>query len=325
MKNIAVVCGGYSKEEVISLKSAGQIVQSIDAAKFKTFTVLINKKEWVVKASDADIPIDKNDFSFTHQGQKVKFDAVFMAIHGTPGEDGKLQAYFEMMNIPVTTCNSFVSALTFNKYACKSFLGDYGVLTANAVLLRKNNHYAEDEIIDSLGLPVFVKPNNGGSSFGVTKVKAVDQLHDAIHKAFEEDTEIILEEFIEGREFTCGVFINDESDYVLPLTEIVSKNEFFDYQAKYEGFCDEITPARLGADETAECQEIAYDIYKLLNCNGLVRIDFLYKNEKFYFMEVNTVPGVSKESIIPQQIRAYGLTETEFYTNLIEDAINRAG
>lgn len=323
IKTIAVVCGGYSKEEVISLKSAEQIALSIDATKFKVYTILINAKEWVAKTQDGDIQINKNDFSFIYKEAKINFDGVFMAIHGTPGEDGKLQSYFEMLNIPMTTCNSFVSALTFNKFATKAYLKEYNIPTAKAVVLRKNQNYSDSELVDFLGLPIFVKPNNGGSSFGITKVKEVSQLTDAINKAFDEDYEVILEEFIEGKEFTCGAFQSEGKNMVLPITEIVSKTEFFDFMAKYEGLADEITPARLSSKETVECQILTLEIYKLLNCSGVVRIDFLMRNNTFYFMEVNTVPGMSKESIIPQQVIAHGLTVSDFYTTLLDEAIGQ--
>lgn len=324
MKTIAVICGGYSKEEIVSLKSGEQIAQAIDPKRFNVYKVLINKTGWSVLTEKAQLTIDKNDFSFMLDGNKIVFDAVFMAIHGTPGEDGKLQSYFEILNIPITTCNSFVSALTFNKFATKNYLKEYGILTAKAVLLRKNQPFVESDIIKQLGLPIFVKPNNGGSSFGVTKVKEVGQLVEAIEKALVEDIEVILEEFIEGQEFTCGAFVSATENLVLPITEIVSKTEFFDYKAKYEGLSDEITPARLSKDQTAECQSLTREIYTILNCNGVVRIDFLLRNNKFYFMEVNTVPGMSKESIVPQQVRAFGLTVTQFYTKLIEDALQRS-
>lgn len=324
MNTIAIVCGGYSKEEIISLKSAEQIAQSIDSTLFKIYTVLINKNTWVVKLEAGDAPIDRNHFSFIQNGEKIHFDAVFMAIHGTPGEDGKLQSYFEMLDIPVTTCNTFVSALTFNKFACKLHLKEFGFLTAKSVVLRSEELVDQKTIIKTLGFPMFVKPNNGGSSFGVTKVKESHELLPAIEKAFAEDAEIIIEEFIEGREFTCGAFKSKDEEIVLPVTEIISKTEFFDFEAKYEGLSDEITPAEITKEETEECQKLTSRIYDILSCNGVVRIDFLQRDNEFYFMEVNTVPGMSTESIIPQQVRAHGLTVTEFYTKLINDAINRS-
>ncbi len=321
MKKVAVVCGGYSKEYVISIKSAEQIAKTIDADLFEVYTVSVTQNEWVTKVNGADLPIDKNDFSFVLNGQKIIFDVVFMAIHGTPGEDGKLQSYFEMLNIPVTTCNSFVSAITFNKYASKLYLKEFGILTANSVLLTKGvSDIDTTKIIKKLGFPMFVKPNNGGSSFGVSKVKTEEELLPAIEKAFAEDYQIIIEEFIEGREFTCGVFKDNGKNTLLPITEIVSKNDFFDYQAKYEGFADEITPADLPEQQFAECQKLTSDIYNLLNCSGIVRIDYLQKDDKFYFMEANTVPGMSAESIIPKQAKAYGISLTDLFARLINNA-----
>lgn len=325
MKNIAVVYGGYSKEEVVSFKSAEQISEAIDKSKYKVYKVLINNNIWQVNTLTGDLPIDKNDFSFINQGNKVTFDAVFMAIHGTPGEDGILQSYFSMLNIPLTTSNSFVSSLTFNKFATKTYLKEFNIETAKAVVIRKNDVINEEAIVEQLGLPIFVKPNNGGSSFGVTKVKEIGQLKEAVEKALIEDTEAILEEFIEATEVTNGVYLSNGVINVLPITEIVSKTEFFDYEAKYEGLSDEITPARLSEEETQKCQALSKEIFQLLNCSGVVRIDYLKRDDTFYFMEVNTVPGMSGESIIPQQVRATGMTVTDFYSLLIEDAITRTG
>jgi D-alanine-D-alanine ligase len=323
MKTIAIVCGGYSKEEVISLKSGEQIAQTL-GSRFKVFTVLITRQQWVVKHQGGELPIDKNDFSFILNGEKIKFDVVFMAIHGTPGEDGKLQSYFEMIGIPFTTCNAFVSALTFNKYACKLFLKEFDILTADAILLRKGDAISADEIEGRFGFPVFVKPNNNGSSFGVSKVKSQSELLPAIEKAFAEDDEVIIEPFIKGGEYTCGVFKSKTESFVFPPTEIVSKTEFFDFEAKYTpGMSDEITPARLPESQLTRCKELSSEIYDLLGCKGVVRVDYLLKNGKFYFMEINTVPGMSKESIIPKQTIVYGLPIIDLYTKLIEDALTR--
>ena len=323
MKTIAIVCGGYSKESVISLRSAEQIASVIES-EYNVYTVYITRESWSVKINDAFYPIDKNDFSFTLDGKKIVFDAVFMAIHGTPGEDGMLQSYFDMLNIPYTTCNPFVSALTFNKYACKLFLKEYGIDTAEAILLRRNQPYSVGEIEKKCGYPMFVKPNNGGSSFGVTKVKQPTDLQSAIEKAFAEDSEIIIEQFIEGGEFTCGVFKTATESIVFPPTEIVSKNEFFDVEAKYTpGMSEEITPARLSDADMKACQSLTLKIYELLGCNGVVRIDYLQKGGKFYFMEINTVPGMSRESIIPKQTVVYGLPLKDLYVKQIDEAISR--
>lgn len=321
MKTVAIVYGGYSKEEIISFKSAEQIEEALDKSKYIVYKVLVNRNSWCVNTPMGDLPVNKNDFSFLQKGSKVTFDAVFMAIHGTPGEDGKLQSYFEMLNIPLTTCNAFVSALTFNKFTTKIYLQQYGIETAKAIVLRKSSDVDVDAIVSKLGLPIFVKPNSGGSSFGVTKVKHKSQLVEAVNKALAEDTEAILEEFIDATELTNGVYKNGIETIVMPVTEIVSKTEYFDYEAKYEGLSDEITPARLSSEETKLCQSISKRIYEILGCSGVVRIDYLKNGDKFYFMEVNTVPGMSKESIIPQQARAAGMTESDFYSILIDDAI----
>ena len=323
MKSIAVVCGGYSKESVISLRSAEQIASVIESD-YSAYTVLITKDSWNAKIGDKMYPIDRNDFTFNLDGKKISFDAVFMAIHGTPGEDGMLQSYFDMLNIPYTTCSAFVSALTFNKFACKVFLKEYDILTADAILLRRNTPVQVQELENRFGYPMFVKPNNGGSSFGVTKVKTRNDLQPAIDRAFAEDTEVIIEPFIKGGEYTCGVFKTDKESIVFPPTEIVSKNEFFDVEAKYTpGMSEEITPARLPASQIKNCQELTSKIYDLLGCTGVVRIDYLMQSGKFYFMEINTVPGMSRESIIPKQTVVYGLPLKELYIKPINDALSR--
>lgn len=323
MKSIAVVCGGYSKESVISLRSAEQIASVIESV-YSAYTVLITKDSWNVKIGEEMYPVDRNDFTFSKDGKKISFDAVFMAIHGTPGEDGMLQSYFDMLNIPYTTCSAFVSALTFNKFACKVFLKEYDILTADAVLLRRNTPVQVQELENRFGYPMFVKPNNGGSSFGVTKVKVRADLLPAIERAFAEDNEVIIEPFIKGGEYTCGVFKTDKETIVFPPTEIVSKNEFFDVEAKYTpGMSEEITPARLPANQIKNCQELTSKIYDLLGCTGVVRIDYLMQSGKFYFMEINTVPGMSRESIIPKQTVVYGLPLKELYIKQINDALSR--
>lgn len=321
---IAVVAGGDSSEYVISLQSAEQIASNINKEKYDVFTVMIREKEWYVKNADnCDMAIDKNDFSFNLYGQKVSFDVVFIAIHGTPGEDGKLQAYFDLLKIPYTTGGMLTASLTFNKYFCITYLKANGILSAKSKLIRLSQQFEINEIINDLGLPCFVKPNNGGSSFGISKVKNKVELIPAIEKAFEEDNEIIIEEFIAGTEITCGVFKTKEKDFIFPLTEIVSKNEFFDYEAKYDGKSDEITPARISENDTKKCRQLASGIYDLLNCKGIVRIDFIMKNDDFYLLEINTVPGMTKNSIVPQQARAYGLKLEELYDLVIQDAIQR--
>lgn len=324
MKTIAIVCGGYSKEEIISQRSAQQIAEVINDV-YNIYRVVIARNRWYAVAGDQEIDIDRNDFSFNLNGKKVVFDAVFMAIHGTPGEDGMLQSYFDMVGLPYTSCNAFVSALTFNKFACKVFLKEYGIPTADAIILRKGQTVTNEELEKRFGFPMFIKPNNGGSSFGVTKVKQSADIQPAIERAFDGDTEIIIEPFIDGGELTCGVFKSSKDNIVFPPTEIVSKKEFFDYEAKYTpGLSEEITPARLNNEQMAKVQNRTSLIYDLLGCNGVVRIDYLMRNGEFYFMEINTVPGMSKQSIIPKQTEVYGLPLKELYIKLIDDAIERA-
>jgi D-alanine-D-alanine ligase len=326
MKTIAIAAGGYSSEYVISVQSAAQVYNAIDKQKFKPFIVEITRNDWFVKLTENDITsVDKNDFSVIINDEKIKFDCVFIAIHGTPGEDGKLQSYFEMLNIPYTSCNSFTSLLTFNKYATKIYLEKAGILSANAVLVRGMQKVNANPMVKHLGLPAFVKPNNAGSSFGVTKVKLEEQLQKAVEDALKEDKEVIVEEFIEGTEVTCGIAKLNNREIVLPLTEIVSKKEFFDYEAKYTpGMSDEITPARIDEALTWQIQHLSSRIYDLLDCKGLVRVDFIIKKGEPYFLEINTVPGMSKNSIVPKMIRISGMTETEVYGMLIEETLNNA-
>lgn len=324
MIKVALVSGGYSKEDVISFNSARQIAKSIDKKHFQVYQVLINKVKWVYSDENKnEYPIDKNDFSVTIDGKKIVFDVVFITIHGTPGEDGKLQGYFDMLNIPYTTSSAFTSALTFNKIATKRYLQQLGVQTAPAVYLRDNQHYSIDEIITELGLPLFVKPNAGGSSFGISKVKAPDQLQSAIDKAFDEDCEVLIESFIDGVEVTCGLIKTIEETFVFPATEIVSKNEFFDYEAKYNGMADEITPARISAERMKAVQDLSSLIYDGLGCRGIVRVDYLIRKDSIYLIEVNTVPGMSEASIVPQQAEVYGMTTTKLFTLALNDALSR--
>lgn len=320
--NIAIVAGGYSPEYDISVNSAKQVYNAISKTIYTPYIVEISKKGWFINHGEEILDIDKNDFSFIKDDTKITFDAVFFAIHGTPGEDGKLQSYFEMLGIPFTSCNSFVSQLTFNKFVCKLYLEKFGVVMARDFMIRRNDKTNLKGNIDVTGLPCFVKANNSGSSFGVTKVKEFQELEKAINSVFKEDSEVLIEEFIEGTEVTCAVFKSQNKELILPLTEIVSKKEFFDYEAKYTpGMSDEITPARLSEELTKQCQNEASRIYDILNCKGLVRVDFILKGNKFYFLEINTVPGMSENSIVPKQIREAGYTTPEIYGMLIDDAI----
>jgi D-alanine-D-alanine ligase len=319
-KNIAIVAGGDSSEYEISIESADQLMGILDKSKYKGYIVSIRNNLWEVQhPSMGNHTIDRNDFSFEYEGVKVIFDCALIAIHGTPGEDGKLQSYFDLLKIPYTTSGVLTSALTFNKYTCKAFLNNFGINTAKAILVRKGSDVKPDYIAKELGLPCFVKPNNGGSSFGVTKVASADKIMDALDSAFKEDDEIIIEEFLSGMEVTCGLLKTREKEFILPLTEIVSKTEFFDYDAKYKGMADEITPARISKDIEKLVKDTSSFIYDVLNCKGIVRIDYIFSKGKLYFLEVNTVPGMSKNSIVPQQARAAGLDLGELFSLVIED------
>ena len=323
-KNIAVVAGGDSSESVISLQSAKQISNNIDKEKYNVFTIFIKGTTWVYKNSDSDIIINKDDFSFIFNNKKITFDCVFIAIHGTPGENGILQAYFDMLNIPYTTAGQLTTALTFNKYVCKTYLKDIDILTAKAVMLRKNDEINLENIIEKVGLPCFIKPNNGGSSFGISKVYDEKDIIGAVNKAFAEDDEIIIEEFIEGTEISCGLLKTYKHEYIFPITEIVSENDFFDYEAKYtDGMAKEITPARISTNIEEQCKQTSMKIYKFLNCKGIVRVDYIINNNKLYFLEINTVPGMSKNSIVPKQIRNMELSISGIFTEIIEDALSR--
>lgn len=321
-KNIAIIGGGDSPEAEVSIRSAAQLRGMMDLNLYNVYVVFIKGSYWAVQTEgQADILIDKSDFTFSVNGSKISFDCIYSTIHGTPGEDGKLQAYFELIGLPYTGCGVFTSALTFNKFACKMFLNEYGILSAKAVLIRRHQTYNTTEIIAKLGLPCFVKPNNSGSSFGVSKVKTAEELQPAIQKAFSEDAEVIIESFIQGIEVTNGIYCAAGKTTILPITEIASENEFFDYEAKYNGASREITPARLSQHDETSCKAITARVYELLDCRGVVRIDYILSNGKFYMLEINTAPGMSQASIIPQQIRAAGLQEKDVFSAIIEDAI----
>jgi len=325
-KNIALLAGGYSGEYVISIQTAATIEKNLDSSLYNIYKIIIVREGWWHEAADGTrIPVDRNDFSITVNNEKVTFDCVFIAVHGTPGEDGRMQGYFDMLQIPYTTCNSIVSAITFNKSYCNKVVKDFGVVNiANSVHLIKGEHYSVGTLLEQLKLPVFVKPNEGGSSLGVSKVKSVEEIMPAIEKAFREDDQVLIEEFIEGRELTIGVYRLGQYLYTLPPTEIVSKNEFFDYEAKYTpGVTSEITPANIDEDIHQQLKTKASYIYRHLNCRGVVRMDFILEkgSERLFFLEVNTMPGQSENSIVPQQVRAAGMELKQFYGSLLEDCL----
>jgi D-alanine-D-alanine ligase len=325
IKKIALVTGGYSGEAVISYKSAIAIEKNIDTAKWDCYKIDINPQGWFYMAGDdSKIAVDKNDFSIIVNGSKIKFDAVLVALHGTPGEDGKLQGYFDCLKIPYTSCDAATSALTFNKRYTVAVAAFAGMHVAKSLHLFKNIAVSPAEILKSLKLPLFVKPNNGGSSLGISKVNIATELQGALDKAFKEDDQVLVEEFIGGREFTIGVYKSKGTIIALPITEIISKNEFFDFEAKYLGASEEITPAKVDEAVEEKVRSEAKKAYSVFNCNGIVRIDFIYNEAdgNAYMLEINTVPGQSEASLVPQQVVAMGITLKEFYSALIEECFN---
>ena len=321
---IAFVTGGYSGEAEISYQSAKTIEKNIDPDKFDYYKIDITPKGWFYDDNGKKSEVDKNYFSISIGGEKVNFDAVLIGIHGTPGEDGKLQGYFDILGIPYTSCDCAISALTFNKRYTVAVASFSGIRVANSVLLFRNSYQSPDELVKNLKFPVFVKPNNGGSSIGMSKVNSPsEELGAAIEKAFKEDQQVLVEEFIKGRELTIGVFKSKGKVIALPITEIITKKEFFDYEAKYLGASQEITPAEIDDSIANQIKDEAIKIYQIFNCRGIVRIDFIYNEEEKlpYMLEINTVPGQTEASLVPQQVKVMGWTLMDFYTALLEECL----
>src|SRR5690606_36113041 len=321
-KNIAIVMGGYSSEYKISLISGNVVYETLDTSKYNAYRIHIFKEKWVyVDGNDNEFPIDKNDFSVTIDTNKITFDCVFNAIHGTPGEDGYIQGYLKLLNIPQTACDMYQASITFNKRDCLSILKPYGIKTAESYYINQGDIIDEDAIINKVGLPCFVKANKAGSSFGVSKVYKKEELQQAIAVSFKEDDEIIIESFLDGKEVSVGVITYKGEVKVLPITEIVSENDFFDYEAKYQGKSQEITPARLTKEEEDKVNEVAKQVYQVLRMKGFSRSEYIFKNGEPHLLEVNTIPGLTKESILPQQAQAAGISLAELFDNAIEEAL----
>jgi len=322
-KNIAIVAGGDSSEVVVSLKSAAGIQSFMDKERYNIFIVTIVGKLWQVELSETEkIVIDKNDFSFTRNGVKTAFDFAYITIHGTPGENGILQGYFDLIGLPYSCCGVLAAALTFNKFTCNTYLKSFGVKVAESLVIRAGQSVSDEEVAQKIGFPCFIKPNVGGSSFGVTKVKSIEQVQPSIAKAFAEGAEVMIESFLAGTEITCGVYKTRNKAQVLPITEVVSENEFFDYDAKYKGQVQEITPARLSASLTERVQKLTSAIYDILGCKGIVRIDYIIsEGEVINLLELNTTPGMTATSFIPQQVAAAGLDIKEVMTEIIENEL----
>jgi len=320
---IALVTGGFTGESVVSLKSAAVVETHLDERIYEVYKIFIYPEDWYYLTPNGDrISVDRNDFSLTIDGEKVTFDGVFNIIHGSPGEDGKLAGYLDMLDIPYTTCDPATSAITMNKGYTKAIVGDIDELyVARSVQLFGDRPENFERIVNELNFPVFVKPNSGGSSIGMSKVKAVGDLRDALEKAFKEDAQVLVEEFVTGREFSVGMYRVAGEVVVLPATEIISSKEFFDFEAKYTpGVSEEITPGRMASEEVDRVVRIAKAVYERLNCRGAVRMDYFLEQDtgRFFFIELNTVPGQTETSLISQQVRAVGKTIREFYTELIE-------
>ena len=325
-KNIALVTGGLSTEAQISYKSAETVRANLNRSVYEVYYIDIHSSGWwYVPESGERIPVNKENFTVTYQGNTIVFDAALMCIHGTPGEDGKLQGYFDLLQIPYTSCDTATSALTFNKRFTVAVVAFSGVQVAKSLHLFAHTPVSPEQILHQLQLPVFVKPNNGGSSLGISKVSDPAELSAALQKAWAEDNQILIEECIVGREFTIGVFKQQGKITVLPITEIITQNEFFDFEAKYLGKSKEITPADIPENMQHQLEAAARKAYEVLNCRGVVRIDFIYSNahQQPFLLEVNTVPGQSAASVIPQQVLAMGGNLQDFYGSLIEEAIRK--
>lgn len=320
-KNIAIVAGGDSSEYIVSLKSAASIYTFLDSERYRATIVTLVNGVWRAQVSDTEhYLIDKNDFSYTKQGERCTFDYAYITIHGTPGENGLLQGYFEMIGLPYSCCGVLSAALTFNKFACNHYLKGFGFSVANSILLRKGDEVGNERVLGEIGLPCFIKSNVGGSSFGVTKVKTEEQIQPAIAYAFKEGNEVIIEAYLEGTEVTCGCYKTASKEVMFPITEVVSENEFFDFDAKYNGQVQEITPARVADEIRDKIQACTMRIYDILGCNGIIRIDYIITNRTHVnVLEVNTTPGMTATSFIPQQVAAAGLDMREVLTDIIEN------
>ena len=321
-KNIAIIMGGYSSEHGISIKSGNVVYKYLDRDKYHPYRVVITREKWFyLDKNNREFPMEKSDFSLNIDGNKIHFDCVFNAIHGTPGEDGLMQAYFELLGIRHTSCNHYEAALTFNKRDLLSTLKPYGVPCAQSYFLNKGQDVDEDAIVEKVGLPCFVKANRAGSSYGVSKVYQKEELGNAIENAFKEDTQIIIESFLDGTEVSVGVITYENKVTVLPATEIISENDFFDFEAKYLGKSKEITPARISEKQESNVRQLAEFIYKTLGLKGYTRSEFIFIGDVPHLLEINTTPGLTEESLLPQQARTAGISLEDLFDSAIVEAL----
>ena len=323
MKNIAIIAGGNSSEYEVSMKSGKNIYDEVDENRYNKYLVILKGRDWHVEIGEKKYPVDRNDFSFTRDGEKILFDFAYITIHGVPGENGLLQGYLDMMGVPYGCCNVLASALTFDKHTCNTYLKSYGVNVADSVMLIRGMTYDVNEIINEVGLPCFVKPNAEGSSFGVTKVKEAAQLEDALKKAFALCREVLIETFIDGTELTCGVVKAGDMDIAMPIAEVIPKNEFFDFEAKYDPTkSDEIIPARISPELTNRIKTLSSMISDILRCEGIIRVDYIVRDDEIFMLEVNTTPGMTSNSFVPKMVRAMGGTLREVLTKIIDNKLN---
>lgn len=321
---IALMAGGYSKEFEVSLRSQEGIHRFLEGGEFEVYDLLITKEKWVLLWEGEELPINRNDFSVQMpSGEQLTFDYVYMTIHGTPGEDGLMTGYLDMLGIPYSCCSTVIGALTFNKHLCKHYLHDFGIKIAPSVRLRRRDHVRPIILAVEPGLPAFIKPNTGGSSVATTKVTEVNQILPAVEKAFGEADEVMIESLITGVEVTCGAYEDAEGIHILPVTEVVPKNEFFDYDAKYNGAVEEITPARISDEMTSEIQQLTREIYGYLDARGIIRADFIIQDGIPVLLEVNTTPGMTATSFIPQQVRADGKEMKDVLEGIINFHLKR--
>jgi D-alanine-D-alanine ligase len=322
-RNIAVIAGGNSSEREVSLRSANTVLEHLDKELYNPYLVEIKGNSMTVITNGTNTPVDLNDFSFSKDGEKVKFEYAYIIIHGTPGENGILEGYLKMLDIPHSTCGVLASALTFNKFMLNQFLKSFGIRIADSIMLRKGDTITAADVVEKIGLPCFIKPSDGGSSFGTTKVKEPEQIEEAIAAAFNESDEIMIESFMQGTEVTNGYYKTKQREVMLPVTEVVPKRDFFDYEAKYNGAVEEITPARITDELRDRIQMLTAAIYKIVGCNGIIRNDYIItEDNKINLLEINTIPGMTETSFIPQQIRAAGMTVKEVLTEIIENSFN---
>ena len=325
-RTVAIIAGGDSSEHEVSMNSAKGIYSFIDKERYNLYIVELSKKAWeAVLADGSRSTVDKNDFSFMDGNKKIKPDFAYITIHGTPGENGILQGYFELLDIPYSTCDILVSAMTFSKFTLNQYLKGFGIRVAESMLVNKRFGIEDKDVVEKIGLPCFIKPNASGSSFGVTKVKTVEQIQPALQAAFAESDDVMIEAFMDGIELANGCYKTKDKSVVFPITEVVSDNEFFDYNAKYKGEVTEITPARLSPELTERVKKLTSAIYDILGCKGIVRIDYIItEGEKINMLEINTTPGMSATSFIPQQVKAAGLDIKDVMTDIIEEGLSKS-